>query len=134
MPSDWHEKAMHNLRQMKRGQSIASTPCYVCNVVRGIENVEILEEDDNIAVFNTQSPQALVDISFAVKKHINFLAVLSSPLINAIGAKVAKYCEKLGLESYKILINNMDDGYVTNEHFVARLISVESEDGNGFRI
>ena len=128
MTKDWHNEAMHELRKGDGKIPLTRDTCYICNVVNGIDEPMILEETDDIIIFG--SSVGLNNIKcyiFAWKKHVDYRTALKSDIIVKLFRKAAEYCEKIGMLSFKIVVDTTKTDYSTLEHAQIELFIMENQ-------
>ncbi len=80
--------------------------CIFCKIINGDFNTEFVYENDYVAVFKDINPKAPVHLLLVPKVHIASLNELDDKnLMGELLMAVKKTTKKIGLKSYKALIN-----------------------------
>lgn len=84
--------------------------CIFCKIIRGDFNTEFVLENDYAVVFNDINPAAPIHMLVVPKLHIESLNELDSEeLLGKLMMTVKEVTKKIGLNSYKTLINTGKD-------------------------
>lgn len=121
MVKDWHDEAMHKLREDNSPIGTRSN-CFICNIINRIDEASILEEGDNIIVFSAPEPKSEIHLVFATKAHLDFRTALGVSHFSKLLVKIADYCLRNDIINFKILIDNTEAYYTTLEHANAQLL------------
>lgn len=80
--------------------------CIFCKIVNGDFNTEFVYENEYVVVFKDINPKASVHLLVVPKVHVASLNELNDKeLMGELLAAVRKTTDKIGLKSYKTLIN-----------------------------
>lgn len=80
--------------------------CIFCKIINGDFNTEFVYEDDYAVVFKDINPKAPVHLLVVPKVHVASLNELEDKnLMGELLAAVRETTKKIGLKSYKTLIN-----------------------------
>lgn len=80
--------------------------CIFCKIINGDFNTEFVYENELVAVFKDINPKAPVHLLVVPKVHVASLNELEDKnLMAELLSAVKKTTEKIGLKSYKTLIN-----------------------------
>lgn len=80
--------------------------CIFCKIVNGDFNTEFVYENDYVAVFKDINPKAPIHLLVVPRKHIESLNELEDKnLMGELLSAVRETTKKLGIKSYKTLIN-----------------------------
>ncbi len=84
--------------------------CIFCKIIRGDFNTEFVLENDYAVVFNDINPAAPVHMLVVPKVHVASLNELDDEfLLGKLMMTVKEVTQKIGLNSYKTLINTGKD-------------------------
>lgn len=84
--------------------------CIFCKIIRGDFNTEFVLENDYAVVFNDINPIAPVHMLVVPKIHVDSLNELNDELLlGKLLMTVKEVTKKIGLNSYKTLINTGKD-------------------------
>jgi len=84
--------------------------CIFCKIIRGDFNTEFVLENDYAVVFNDINPAAPVHMLVVPKLHVASLNELDDEfLLGKLMMTVKEVTQKIGLNSYKTLINTGKD-------------------------
>ncbi|MBQ8168505.1 HIT domain-containing protein [bacterium] len=80
--------------------------CIFCKIIRGDFNTEFVLENEHAVVFNDINPAAPVHLLVVPKIHVESLNQLDDEvLLGKLMITVKEAAKKVGLKSYKTLIN-----------------------------
>lgn len=80
--------------------------CIFCKIINGDFNTEFVYENEYVAVFNDINPKAPVHLLVVPKVHVASLNELEDKaLMGELLSAVKETTKKIGLKSYKTLIN-----------------------------
>lgn len=80
--------------------------CIFCKIINGDFNTEFVYENDYVVVFKDVNPKASIHLLVVPKVHVASLNELEDKnLMAELLSAVKKTTEKIGLKSYKTLIN-----------------------------
>ncbi len=80
--------------------------CIFCKIVNGDFNTKFVYENDYVAVFKDINPKAPIHLLVVPKKHVESLNELDDKnLMGELLSAVRETTKKLGIKSYKTLIN-----------------------------
>ena len=84
--------------------------CIFCKIIRGDFNTEFVLENDYAVVFNDINPAAPIHMLVVPKLHVESLNELDNEeLLGKLMMTVREVTKKIGLNSYKTLINTGKD-------------------------
>ncbi len=84
--------------------------CIFCKIINGDFNTEFVYENENVVVFNDINPKAPVHLLVVPKVHVPSLNELEDKnLMGELLSAVKETTKKIGLKSYKTLINTGKD-------------------------
>ncbi len=84
--------------------------CIFCKIIRGDFNTEFVLENDYAVVFNDINPAAPVHMLVVPRMHVESLNELDNEeLLGKLMMTVREVTKKIGLNSYKTLINTGKD-------------------------
>ena len=84
--------------------------CIFCKIIRGDFNTEFVLENDYAVVFNDINPAAPIHMLVVPKLHVASLNELDDEfLLGKLMMTVKEVTQKIGLNSYKTLINTGKD-------------------------
>ena len=84
--------------------------CIFCKIIRGDFNTEFVLENEYAVVFNDINPAAPVHMLVVPKLHVESLNELDNEeLLGKLMMTVKEVTKKIGLNSYKTLINTGKD-------------------------
>ena len=84
--------------------------CIFCKIINGDFNTEFVYENEYVAAFNDINPKAPVHILVVPKVHVESLNELEDKnLMGELLSAVKEVTKKVGLKSYKTLINTGKD-------------------------
>ena len=84
--------------------------CIFCKIIRGDFNTEFVLENDYAVVFNDINPAAPIHMLVVPKLHVESLNELDNEeLLGKLMMTVKEVTKKIGLNSYKTLINTGKD-------------------------
>lgn len=84
--------------------------CIFCKIANGDFNTEFVYENDYVVVFNDINPKAPVHLLVVPREHITSLNELEDKnLMAELLSAVKETTKKIGLKSYKTLINTGKD-------------------------
>ena len=84
--------------------------CIFCKIIRGDFNTEFVLENEYAVVFNDINPAAPVHMLVVPKLHVESLNELDNEeLLGKLMMTVREVTKKIGLNSYKTLINTGKD-------------------------
>lgn len=87
-----------------------SENCIFCKIINGYFGTEFVLENEHAVVFNDINPKAPVHMLVVPRIHVESLNELDDKnLLGELMMTVKKACEKVGLKSYKTLINTGKD-------------------------
>lgn len=82
------------------------TDCIFCKIINGDFNTEFVLENEDAVVFNDINPKAPIHMLVVPKKHVESLNELDDErLLGKLMMTVKEAAKKVGLKSYKTLIN-----------------------------
>jgi len=80
--------------------------CIFCKIINGDFNTEFVYENEHAVVFKDINPKADTHLLVVPRKHIASLnEIENAEAIGNLMMTVKSVCEKIGLKSYKTLIN-----------------------------
>lgn len=80
--------------------------CIFCNIASGTMGTALLYEDEKVVAFKDVNPQAPVHILIIPRKHYSSIAeVEDEELIGRLFSAGKKVAQKLGIDSYRFIIN-----------------------------
>lgn len=84
--------------------------CIFCKIINGDFNTEFVYENENVVVFNDINPKAPAHLLVVPKVHVPSLNELEDKnLMGELLSAVKETTKKIGLKSYKTLINTGKD-------------------------
>lgn len=84
--------------------------CIFCKIANGDFNTKFVYENDYVVVFNDINPKAPVHLLVVPREHVASLNELEDKnLMAELLSAVKETTKKIGLKSYKILINTGKD-------------------------
>ena len=119
---DWHTEQMHKMRRDEANKPLLRNPCFICNVIKRYDQVNIIEDSDNIIIYREPVSKDDIHYVFALRGHTDFRTAMKSGHLGNLLSKVADYVKKLDLLSYKVLIDASTQSYTTEEHANVQLI------------
>lgn len=119
---DWHTDEMHRLRRGEHNKKLLRVHCFTCNVINRYDDAHIIEDKDNIIVYNSIKPEDEFHYVFALRGHIDFKTAMKAGHLGNLLIHVCQYVVKLDLAVYKVLIDNTTYSYSTEEHANVQLI------------
>ena len=91
--------------------------CIFCKIVNGDFNTEFVYENEHAVVFKDINPKADIHLLVVPRKHVASLnEVEDSEFIGNLMLTVKDTCKKIGLKSYKTLINTGSEAGQTVFH------------------
>lgn len=82
------------------------TDCIFCKIINGEFNTEFVYEDDVCVVFKDINPKADIHLLLVPKMHVESLNDLDDEnLLGKLMMNVRKVTKKLGIKSYRTVIN-----------------------------
>lgn len=93
--------------------------CVFCKIVRGEIPKEMVYQDEEIAVFPSNEPQAPLHLLYIPKAHIGDFTEASDALILKIKNKITEKVKELGLmeKGYRVSTNGGTAKVVPHLHF-----------------
>ena len=86
------------------------TDCIFCKIINGDFNTEFVYENEYAVVFNDINPKADIHMLVVPKTHVESLRELNDEvLLGKLMMTVKEVTRKLGIKSYKTLINTGKD-------------------------
>ena len=86
------------------------TNCIFCKIVNGDFNTEFVYENEHVVVFKDINPQAPTHLLVVPRVHVDSLNELEDKnLMSELLSAVKETTKKIGLKSYKTLINTGKD-------------------------
>jgi histidine triad (HIT) family protein len=86
-----------------------SADCLFCKIVRREIPASIVHEDDEFLAFKDINPQAPTHVLVIPKRHVARLADLGADeaaLAGSLVTRLARVAKDLGLEDYRVVVNN----------------------------
>ena len=84
--------------------------CIFCKIIKGDFNTEFIFENESVVVFKDINPQAETHLLVVPRIHVESLNELNDKnLLGELMMTVKVVTEKLGIKSYKTLINTGKD-------------------------
>ena len=83
--------------------------CIFCNIVNGKFGTEFVYQNEDAVVFKDINPKADVHLLVVPKKHVVSLNEADEELISKLMMTVKEVTSKLGIKSYKTVINTGKD-------------------------
>ena len=82
------------------------TDCIFCKIINGDFNTEFVYENEHLVVFKDINPKADIHLLVVPRLHVESLNELNDKdLLGELMMTVKSVTEKLGIKSYKTLIN-----------------------------
>jgi histidine triad (HIT) family protein len=86
-----------------------SSDCLFCKIVRREIPASIVHEDEEVLAFKDINPQAPTHVLVTPKRHVPRLADLEpadAALAGTLATRLARIAKDLGLEDYRVVVNN----------------------------
>ena len=81
------------------------TDCIFCRIINGDFGTEFVYENEYAVVFKDLNPKADTHLLVVPREHVESLNEVSETLISKLMMTVKEVTQKLGIKSYKTIIN-----------------------------
>ena len=105
------------------------TDCIFCRIINGDFGTEFVYENEYAVVFKDLNPKADTHLLVVPREHVESLNEVSETLISKLMMTVKEVTQKLGIKSYKTIINTGAEAGQTVFHLHIHILAGESRLG-----